>query len=196
MRAGLASRECIVLRVSKAFVREQDAGEDAPRRDPAPPPPKNYISPAGYARLKGELRQLLEVERPELVRVVAWAAANGDRSENGDYIYGKRRLREIDRRVRFLIRRLEAAEVVDAAGRDADQVFFGATVTMRSPAGGERQVTIVGTDEVDPARGRVSWVSPIARALLKARPGDVVSLRSPAGIEPLEVIAVRYDPIN
>jgi transcription elongation factor GreB len=127
---------------------------------------------------------------------VSWAASNGDRSENGDYIYGKRRLREIDRRVRFLIKRLEAAEVVDSAGRDTDRVFFGATVAVRSRTGGARTVTIVGIDEVDPARGRVSWISPIAKALLKAREGDVVTLRSPAGAEELEVLEIRYDPID
>jgi transcription elongation factor GreB len=131
-----------------------------------------------------------------VVRTVAWAASNGDRSENGDYIYGKRRLREIDRRVRFLIKRLEAAEVVDSAGRDTEQVFFGASVTVASQAGGERTVTIVGADEADAAKGRVSWLSPIARALLKARAGDAVTLRTPAGAEELEIIEVRYDVID
>ena len=152
---------------------------------------KNYISPKGYARLKAELKQLVEAERPEVVRTVAWAAALGDRSENADYIYGKRRLREIDRRVRFLIKRLEAAQVVDATGRDSDQVFFGATVKIRQ-ADRDREITIVGADEGDPAKGRVSWVSPIARALLKARAGDVVTLRSPAGEEQIEILEVRY----
>ena len=152
---------------------------------------KNYISPAGYARLKAELKELVEAERPEVVRTVAWAASLGDRSENADYIYGKRRLREIDRRVRFLIKRLEAAQVVDATGRDTDQIFFGAAVKLRQ---GEREleVTIVGVDEGDPAQGRVSWVSPIARALLKARAGDTVTLRSPAGEEQIEILEVRY----
>lgn len=152
---------------------------------------KNYISPAGYARLKAELKQLVEAERPEVVKTVAWAAALGDRSENADYIYGKRRLREIDRRVRFLIKRLEAAEVVDASGRDSDQVFFGATVKVRSKTD-VREFTIVGVDEVDAGRGRVSWISPIARALLKAREGDVVTLRSPAGEEKLEILEIEY----
>ncbi len=182
--------------MSKAFVREPQDPEEPARAQPAPPPAKNYISPAGYARLKGELKRLVEVERPEVVRAVSWAAANGDRSENADYLYGKKRLREIDRRVRFLIRRLEAAEVVDSAGRDTDQVFFGATVTLRSRAGGEREATIVGIDEADAARGRVSWISPIAKALLKARAGDVVTLRSPAGVERLEILAVRYAPVT
>ena len=187
--------------MSKAFVREQEQEQEQDEGDVSRPPPaaprgRNYISPAGYARLKAELRELVETERPAVVRTVAWAASNGDRSENGDYIYGKRRLREIDRRVRFLIKRLESAEVVDSAGRDADQVFFGATVAVASKAGGERSITIVGIDEVDPARGRVSWVSPIAKALLKARAGNAVTLRSPAGTEELEILHVSYEPID
>jgi len=180
--------------MSKAFVRESEEDE-AVEAAPAPVPAKNYISPAGYARLKAELKQLVEVERPEVVRTVAWAAKNGDRSENGDYLYGKKRLREIDRRVRFLIKRLEAAEIVDAAGRDGDQVFFGATVRLRSEDK-EKTVTIVGVDEVDPARGRVSWISPIAKALLKAREGDSVAFATPGGMEELEILEVRYDPID
>ncbi|MGH8706177.1 MAG: transcription elongation factor GreB [Burkholderiales bacterium] len=183
--------------MSKAFVREPEGEEiEAPRAETSPRAARNYISPVGYARLKAELKQLVEVERPEVVRTVAWAAANGDRSENADYLYGKKRLREIDRRVRFLIKRLERAEVVDSAGRDTDQVFFGATVAVRSKAGGKRTVTIVGIDEVDPARGRVSWISPIARALLRARVGEEVKLRIPAGTEELEVLEVRYDRIS
>lgn len=184
--------------MSKAFVREDSAPPPmAESRQPAPPPARrNYVTPAGYARLKAELKQLVETERPEVVRTVSWAAANGDRSENGDYIYGKKRLREIDRRVRFLIKRLEGAEVVDNAGRDSDQVFFGATVLIRTAAGEERSLTIVGADEVDAARGRVSWVAPIARALLKARAGDEVTLRSPAGRERLEILEVQYLPID
>jgi transcription elongation factor GreB len=182
--------------MSKAFVRESELDEELPRAPLAPPPPKNYITPAGFARLKAELRQLVESERPEVVRTVAWAAANGDRSENGDYLYGKKRLREIDRRVRFLIKRLESAEVVASAGRDAQQVFFGAAVRLRSAAGGTRTLTIVGADEADAARGRVSWISPVARALLKARAGDVVTLRSPAGAEELEILDVTYPPID
>jgi transcription elongation factor GreB len=182
--------------MSKAFVKEEGG---APEDDvdasasaaPQLPAGKNYISPAGYARLEAELRSLVEVERPEVVKTVAWAASLGDRSENADYIYGKRRLREIDRRVRFLIKRLESAEVVRSAGRDTDQVFFGASVKVRS--GKEtREITIVGVDEVDPANGRVSWVSPIARALIKARAGDTVTLRSPAGEEQLEILEVTY----
>jgi len=181
--------------MSKAFVRETEREEELAAAQ-APQVAKNYISPAGYARLKAELTRLVEVERPDVVKTVAWAASNGDRSENGDYIYGKRRLREIDRRLRFLIKRLENAEVVDSAGRDADQVFFGAKVVVRSENGGERSVTIVGIDEVDTARRRVSWISPVARAMLKARAGDRVTLRSPGGTEELEIVSVEYLPID
>jgi transcription elongation factor GreB len=179
--------------MSKAFVKEEgDAPEDDERAEPKlPAVGKNYITPAGYARLEAELRKLVEAERPEVVKTVAWAASLGDRSENADYIYGKRRLREIDRRVRFLIKRLESAEIVRSAGRDTDQVFFGATVKVKSGAE-TREITIVGVDEVDPAHGRVSWISPIAKALLKAREGDTVTLRSPAGEEPLEILEVTY----
>jgi len=180
--------------MNKAFVKESEGDEDdAPEvAAPAAPGGRNYVTPAGYARMKAELKSLVEVERPEVVRTVSWAASNGDRSENGDYLYGKKRRREIDRRVRFLIKRLESAEVVDSAGRDSDQVFFGATVRVRSGSGAhqgrEREVTIVGIDEVDTARGRVSWISPIATALLKAREGETVVLRTPAGNENLEVL--------
>lgn len=179
--------------MSKAFVRE-DAGDDD--EDVEVPPlaagVRNYITPSGYRRMREELAQLVKDERPEVVRVVSWAASNGDRSENGDYIYGKKRLREIDRRIRFLTRRLDIAEVVDPAVRPAtDQIFFGATVRYES-GGHENEVTIVGVDEVDPGAGRVSWISPIARALLKAREGDVVQLVTPAGVETLEIVEVRY----
>jgi transcription elongation factor GreB len=179
--------------MSKAFVKEEG---DAPQDDELPAPPlaptgKNYITPAGYARLEAELRRLVELERPEVVKTVAWAASLGDRSENADYIYGKRRLREIDRRVRFLIKRLESAEVVRSAGRDTDQVFFGATVKIRTEKD-VKEITIVGVDEVDPKNGRVSWISPIAKALIKARAGDSVTLRSPAGEERLEILEVTY----
>lgn len=178
--------------MSKAFVRE-DAGapEQEPETPALPAGSKNYISPAGFARLKAELRELVEVERPEVVKTVSWAASLGDRSENADYLYGKRRLREIDRRVRFLIKRLEAAEVVDSSGRETDQVFFGARVKIK--AGNEiKEITILGQDEVDPARGIVSWVSPVAKALLKARAGDSVTLRTPGGEEKLEILEVTY----
>ncbi|MEK6245491.1 MAG: transcription elongation factor GreB [Pseudomonadota bacterium] len=183
--------------MSKAFVRESEDDDEEPLAGQAPTPVRNYISPAGYARLKAELKQLVELERPEVVRTVSWAAKNGDRSENGDYLYGKKRLREIDRRVRFLIKRLETAEVVDSAGRDMDQIFFGSTIRMKTRTDGrERTVTIVGLDEVDPAKGRVSWISPVAKALIKAREGDKVLLKTPAGPEELEVLEVRYDPID
>ena len=179
--------------MSKAFVKEDAEAPEAveSERSEIPAGGKNYMTPEGYARLKAELKHLVETERPEVVRTVSWAASNGDRSENGDYIYGKRRLREIDRRVRFLIKRLESAQLVDSRGRDTDQVFFGATVRVRGREG-ERTVTIVGVDEVDPARGHVSWISPVARALLKAREGDTVSVRTPAGEERLEIVEVRY----
>ena len=177
--------------MSKAFVRESEDDGEAPEVQPAPPPAKNYISPAGYARLKQELKALVEVERPEVVRTVSWAAKNGDRSENGDYLYGKKRLREIDRRVRFLIKRLEAAEVVDTAGRESDQIFFGATVVLK-----DKTITIVGIDETDSPRNRISWISPVAKALIKAREGDKVLLKTPGGIEELEILEVRYDPID
>ena len=183
--------------MNKAFVRESDAADDEEDDVAAVPLPagaRNYITPSGFRRLKDELVHLLNAERPEVVRTVSWAASNGDRSENGDYIYGKKRLREIDRRIRFLQKRLDIAEVVDpAARREAlDQVFFGATVRYLDGAGKEREVQIVGVDEVDPAGGKVSWIAPISRALLKAREGDRIDLRTPAGIETLELISVRY----
>lgn len=181
--------------MSKAFTKESTEQEDdlPEEAQSLPAGAKNYITPQGLQRLKDELQHLTRVERPEVVQVVSWAAGNGDRSENGDYIYGKRRLREIDRRIRFLLKRLEIAEVVDPARQTRrDQVFFGATVTYANEGGKENTVTIVGVDEVDPQRGRVSWVSPIARALLKAREGDVVQLRTPAGPEAIEVIEIRY----
>ncbi|HEX7219307.1 MAG TPA: transcription elongation factor GreB [Burkholderiales bacterium] len=177
--------------MSKAFTKEDGNDEVDEPALPAAPAGKNYITPAGYARLEAELRKLVELERPEVVKTVAWAASLGDRSENADYIYGKRRLREIDRRVRFLIKRLESAEIVRSAGRDTDQVFFGAAVRLKGAAG-EKTVTIVGIDEADPARGQVSWISPIARALIKAREGDTVTLRSPSGEERLEILEVTY----
>lgn len=157
---------------------------------------KNYITPPGYARLKNELTQLLDAERPELVRVVAWAASNGDRSENGDYIYGKKRLREIDRRIRFLGKRLDSAVIVDPAARgETEQIFFGATVTYLGDAGGEHTITIVGMDEVDPGRGHVSWISPIARALLRKRAGDTAAVLTPLGEQEIEIVEVRYEAL-
>lgn len=158
--------------------------------------PRNYMTPQGYARLKGELTQLLDRERPELVKVIAWAASNGDRSENGDYIYGKKRLREIDRRIHYLTKRLDSALVVDPAQREnTDQIFFGATVTY-ARGDEEHTISIVGMDEVDPQRGRVSWISPIAKALLRKQAGDIVRLNTPGGVEEIEIVDVRYDPLD
>jgi transcription elongation factor GreB len=181
--------------VNKAFTRETDHDDDDELEAPSPLPAgsKNYITPQGYTRLKTELKHLLDRERPDVVKAVSWAASNGDRSENADYIYGKRRLREIDRRIRFLTRRLDIAEVVDPAAREAtDQVFFGATVRIARDDGPEQTFAIVGVDEIDTERGRISWVSPMARALTKAREGDTVTLRTPAGSEQVEVIEVKY----
>jgi transcription elongation factor GreB len=185
--------------MNKAFTRESDASDDeddVEALSPLPVGARNYMTPGGFARLSAELEHLVQKERPELVATVAWAAGNGDRSENGDYIYGKKRLREIDRRIRFLIKRLDAAEVVDpAVPRDeetAGQVFFGATVDVRNARGEPRTVSIVGVDEIDTARGYISWVSPMARALLKAREGDTVTLRTPAGAEEIDIVEVRY----
>ena len=181
--------------MNKAFVREDTDDDEPELPEPAGPPPRNYITPAGHARMKDELLQLLDRERPEVVRIVSWAASNGDRSENGDYLYGKKRLREIDRRIRFLTRRLDRAEVVDPLQQAGnDQVFFGATVNYLQSDGLERTVTIVGVDEVDPLNGRISWVSPVARALIKGREGDTVTLMTPAGRLGLEILEVRYDP--
>ena len=181
--------------MSKAFVKESENDDDLPEEAEAlPAGVKNYITPRGLLALRDELQQLTRVERPKVVEVVSWAAGNGDRSENGDYIYGKKRLREIDRRIRFLTKRIEIAQVVDPAlQKNRDQVFFGATVTYATADGAERTIRIVGIDEADLARGEVSWVSPIAKALLKAREGDTVNLRTPAGLEPVEVLEIRYE---
>lgn len=181
--------------VSKAFTKESDDGEDD--EDVAlsalPSGSKNYITPAGYARLRAELLELIDNERPRIVDIVHWAASNGDRSENGDYLYGKKRLREIDRRIRFLTKRLELAAVSDPSVHfGLDQIFFGATVSYLEPTGQERTVTILGIDEADSLKGQVSWISPIARALLKARVGDVVKLIAPTGVQDIEVLAVDY----
>jgi transcription elongation factor GreB len=184
--------------MNKAFVREDAASadaddEEAPGLPPLPGGTRNYLTPQGWHRLREELMNLLDVERPKIVEVVSWAAKNGDRSENGDYLYGKKRLREIDRRIRFLTHRLDIAEVADpSVHHGTDQVFFGATVTYANAAGQERTVTIKGIDEADSLKGEVSWISPIARALLKAREGDEVQLVSPGGVERIEVVAVRY----
>jgi transcription elongation factor GreB len=184
--------------MNKAFTRERD---DAPEDDDAedggasalPSGVKNYLTPAGYARLRAELMALIDDERPKVVETVSWAAKNGDRSENGDYLYGKKRLREIDRRIRFLTRRLEIAEVADpSAHHGSEQVFFGATVTYALADGSERSITIKGIDEADNLAGEVSWIAPIARALLKARVGDEVVLQTPAGKQSLQIVEVRY----
>lgn len=172
------------------FAADDEADEQELKQLPTG---RNYMTPAGWQRMKDELYQLVHKERPEVVNVVSWAAGNGDRSENGDYLYGKRRLREIDRRIRFLTKRLEIAEVVDPETREAtDQVFFGATVTVWRQSSEEQTLSIVGIDEVDLSQGRVSWISPIARTLLKAREGDVVRLRTPAGFEDIEILDVQY----
>lgn len=182
--------------MSKAFTKESDAADEDDDDLGLPALPaggKNYITPAGFARLRAELMALLDDERPKVVETVSWAAKNGDRSENGDYLYGKKRLREIDRRIRFLTKRIEIAEVADpTAHHGSDQVFFGATVTYALPDGVERTITIKGIDEADNLQGEVSWIAPIARALLKAREGDEVTLVTPQGPQTIEVVAVRY----
>jgi transcription elongation factor GreB len=180
--------------MNKAFTKETDSDDDEDLAlPPLPAGGKNYITPRGYARLRDELLDLIDNERPKIVEVVHWAASNGDRSENGDYHYGKKRLREIDRRIRFLTKRLEIAEVSDPAVHYGnDQVFFGATVTYAENSGAEQTVTILGIDEADSALNQVSWISPVARALLKARVGDEVKLATPAGIKDIEVVEVQY----
>ena len=185
--------------MSKAFTRESDQDDDDEIEDSASPLPighKNYITPAGHQRLKNEFDFLLKKDRPTVTAAVSWAAKNGDRSENADYQYGKKRLREIDRRLRFLTKRLDIAEVVDPEtpreDETARQIFFGATVTYAHANGVENTISIVGVDEVDMQRGHISWISPLARALMKARPGDAVTLRAPGGVEELDVIAVAY----
>jgi transcription elongation factor GreB len=189
--------------MNKAFTRESDAADadddDVESAPPLPAGTRNYMTPGGFARLKSELDRLVTTERPSLVATVAWAASNGDRSENGDYLYGKKRLREIDRRIRFLVKRLDAAEVVDpeARARDGvDQVFFGATVEYATKRGERRTISIVGIDETDTARGYVSWISPVARALTRGREGDVVTLRTPSGADELEIVGIRYEALD
>src|SRR5258706_8516749 len=187
--------------MNKAFTREDDAEvDDGEIEDTSlPVGTKNYVTPGGFRQLKSELDELVEKEPPALVAIVAWAAGNGDRSENGDYIYGKKRLREIDRRIRFLVKRLDKAEVVDPVAprddADADRIFFGATVYVRDGHGKKRTVSIVGIDEIDTDRGYISWMSPMARALIKAREGDTVTLKTPGGVEQLEILEVRYEPL-
>ncbi len=187
--------------MSKAFTREDESGVpdddfDGDDGNPIPAGSKNYLTPTGWRRMRDELTWLVNTERPEVTQIVSWAAKNGDRSENGDYLYGKKRLREIDRRIRYLTKRLEVAEVVDPAQREeTDQVFFGATVTYAGAGGAVLTIRIVGIDETDPARHYVSWVSPVARALIKAREGDTVRLKTPGGDEELEILEVRYEAI-
>ena len=186
--------------MSKAFTREDDAPEDdfegEEDSNPIPAGSKNYLTPLGWRRMRDEIQWLVQTERPAVTSVVSWAAKLGDRSENADYQYGKKRLREIDRRIRYLTKRLEAAEVVDPSTREeTDQVFFGATVTYANAKGEETTVRIVGIDETDPAHHYVSWISPVARALIKCREGDVVRLQTPGGNEELEILEVRYETI-
>ncbi len=179
--------------MNKAFVKEDSPGSDESDPSPVSAVARNYMTPSGYARLRVELLELIDNERPKVVEVVHWAASNGDRSENGDYIYGKKRLREIDRRIRFLTQRLEIAVVAEPSlHHGSDQVFFGATVTYADSAGKERSVTILGIDEADSALNQVSWISPIARTLLKSSVGDSLRLVTPHGIEKIEVLTVVY----
>ena len=189
-----ASRTIYYL-MNKAFTRETSS-EDEDDESLAPALPtgtKNYMTPQGYDRMRSELLQLIDDERPKVVEIVHWAASNGDRSENGDYIYGKKRLREIDRRIRFLTKRLELASVSDPSIHHGnEQIFFGATVTYEDLQGQATTVTILGIDEADSLKGQVSWVSPIARALLKSRVGDVVKLQTPKGAQDIEVVQVSY----
>ena len=179
--------------MSRAFTKETDPDDDEAQLPPLPQGGKNYMTPLGYARMRGELLELIDNERPKIVDIVHWAASNGDRSENGDYLYGKKRLREIDRRIRFLTKRIEMAEVVDPSiHHGKDQIFFGATVTYADDTGAGRTVRIMGIDEADSSAGDVSWVSPIARTLLKAREGDVLRLVMPERVSEIEVLSVQY----
>ncbi len=193
---GLAYFCVKMVPMNKAFTKEtdgQDDDDDLPSLPPVPKGSKNYMTPHGYQTLKNELLDLIDNERPKIVEIVHWAASNGDRSENGDYLYGKKRLREIDRRIRFLTKRLEIAEVVNPAVHyGSDQVFFGATVTYADDEGVERTITIMGIDEADSSKAQVSWIAPVARALLKSKVGDEVPLPTPAGVRMLEVLDVEY----
>ena len=193
MQVFLCSECYFGYSMNKAFTKETDPDDDELVVPSAPAAGKNYITPDGYGRLRAELLGLMDDERPKVVEIVHWAASNGDRSENGDYIYGKKRLREIDRRIRFLTQRLEIALITDpSVHHGKDQVFFGATVTYVDDAEIERQVTILGIDEADTLQGEISWVSPVARALLKSRVGDEVNLVTPHGLQVLEVLRVTY----
>lgn len=181
--------------MNKAFTKESDEDDDdaIPEDLQLPKSTKNYLTPQGWQRMRTELHELVTKERPALTQVINWAASNGDRSENGDYLYGKKRLREIDKRIRFLTKRLEIAEVVDPESREpTDQVFFGATVTILRGDGKEQTVSIVGVNEYDLDKGYISWISPLARTLIKAREGESVLLRGPAGDEEIEILEVVY----
>ncbi len=186
------------ITMSKAFINEDsqsDLDEDLPEPS-VPAGQKNYMTPQGFARLQEELQDLLYKKRPELTAIVSWAAGNGDRSENGDYIFGKKRLREIDKRIRFLTKRLESAEVIDPARVKSDQVFFGATVTLQDEEGELKTYSIVGIDEADPAKGKISWISPLTTALLKKKVDDVIQFRSPKGVRELVVVKISYQEIG
>lgn len=197
-RLGRAGIHATIPHMSKAFTKETDQDDDLETGDGPEIPPnfKNYITPAGHKRLQEELKNLVFKERPEITQVVSWAAGNGDRSENADYQYGKRRLREIDRRIRFLTKRLESIELVDPRKVSSDQVLFGATVRIADDSGKERQYSIVGIDEIDIERGRISWISPLANALFKARVGDFVTFRSPKGVQNLEILSIEYNDLD
>lgn len=182
--------------MNKAFIKETDNDDDtaeSAEESALPLNTKNYMTPGGHLKLREEFEHLVKVERPNIVQVVSWAAGNGDRSENGDYIYGKKRLREIDRRIHFLSKRLDSAVVVDPAQQiNLEQVFFGATVTICDKEGRQSIYQIVGIDEADASAGRISWISPLARALTKAREGDLVRFDSPAGLREIEILEIRY----
>ncbi len=186
--------------MSKAFTKETDnIDDDFDDEDDAKlqvPGGKNYITPWGAQKLKDEFKRLMDVDRPEIVKVVQWAASNGDRSENADYYYGKKKLREIDKRIRFLTKRLDAAEIVDPAAQNSEKVVFGATVTIRTEAGSEKTYRIVGVDEIDAGRGHISWISPIGKALLQSKVGDFIAVRLPKGEEEFEIIKIVYEAFS
>lgn len=184
--------------MSKAFTKEDSSGaeDEGPEESAIVPGGKNYITPLGAKKLREEQKRLLDIERPEVVRVVSWAASNGDRSENGDYLYGKKKLREIDKRVRFLSKRLEMAEIIDPRAIKSEKVLFGATVTVLDSSDKKHHYSIVGVDEIDIQKGRISWLSPIGKALLQNKVGDVITIRTPKGEEELEILAVKYEEIS
>ena len=182
--------------MSKAFTKETDEEKDDESPEPsAIPGGKNYITPHGLEKLRAELKDILAVQRPEVVRVVSWAASNGDRSENGDYIYGKRRLRELDKRIRFLTKRIEIALAVNPLEQSGNTVLFGATVKVENEAGVKKQFSIVGVDEIDISKGRISWISPLGKALLQAKLGEVITVQTPKGPEDYEILEVRYEEL-